>query len=463
MSQPVNAKNLLGDFLLTKKLGEGGMGRVYKARQLSMDRDVALKILSKHLARDPGFVERFNREARATGMLDHPNIVRGIAIGEERGFHYFAMELIDGETTDRIISEYGQFSVGDALHIGLEVARALEYAHSRDMVHRDIKPDNIMVTRNGSVKLADLGLAKAMEEDLGLTQTGSGFGTPHYMAPEQARNAKHADHRSDIYALGVTMYQLLTGALPFDGETAIEVLSAKQEGRHTPARRRNPEVPEILDLILDKMMAPEPNRRFQSTSEVAESLEKTALASSSLDILTAQPTRLNGEATSRSEAALHATATNTSSQASVIPYFIRYKDRRGKLVRKRGDKHQVRDLIRRGWIGTDVEGSRNPDGPYRPLFAFPEFNDVMKSRMIKEKGDAVSGGGMAGKFAQLEKEQNRRMKIREIKRRLKRAVGPLIMVGILFTGVYYAGKYWQHLQAERKSTDQQNRAESLRP
>src|SRR6266567_7426089 len=219
MSEAKSKVTQVGDFHLTKKLGEGGMGTVFKAHQMSMDRDVALKILPRHLAKDTSYVERFYREARASAKLDHPNIVRGIAVGEDRGYHYFAMEYIDGESSDKVLESQGKLQVGDAVKIALDVARALDHAHSKGLVHRDIKPDNIMITRQGFVKLADLGLAKAADENQGLTQTGSGFGTPYYMPPEQARNAKYVDNRSDIYALGATLYHLLTGKVPFTGDT----------------------------------------------------------------------------------------------------------------------------------------------------------------------------------------------------------------------------------------------------
>jgi serine/threonine-protein kinase len=173
------------------------------------------------------------------------------------------MEFIDGESVDKQLERQGQLSVGDSVKLAIDVARALEHAHAKGMVHRDIKPDNIMVTRAGQTKLADLGLAKATDEDSGLTQTGSGFGTPYYMPPEQALNAKYVDNRSDIYALGATLYHLITGKVPYDGDTAVEVLTAKKEGRHQPARRLNDEVPEILDLVIDKMMHKDPKARYQ--------------------------------------------------------------------------------------------------------------------------------------------------------------------------------------------------------
>jgi len=217
--------------------------------------------------------------------LDHPNIVRGVAVGEEQGLHYFAMEFVDGDSLDHYLKPAGsKLSVGDTVRIITDVARALHHAHSRNILHRDIKPANIMVTRRGEVKLADLGLAKVMDDDSGLTQAGEGAGTPSYMPLEQARNAKDADNRSDIYALGATMYHLLTGQRPFPGSTAYEVLKAKEKGKYEPASKCNPEVPDEVSRIIDKMMALEPDRRYQDAEELLGALDETALANETLQL-----------------------------------------------------------------------------------------------------------------------------------------------------------------------------------
>src|SRR5262245_50037597 len=201
----------LGDFRLVRKLGEGGMGAVYQAHQISLDRPAAVKVMAKHLASKPDLVERFYREARLMARLDHPNIVRSYGVGEAHGMYYLAMEFVDGGSVSFHLKRVGKFSVGDALHIILACARALAHAHEQTIIHRDIKPDNVLLSKAGVVKLADLGLAKALEEDLDLTRTGIGAGTPYYMAPEQAANAKQADVRSDIYSLGCMLYLFLTG------------------------------------------------------------------------------------------------------------------------------------------------------------------------------------------------------------------------------------------------------------
>jgi serine/threonine protein kinase len=281
---------VLGDFRIESKLGEGGMGAVYKGRQLSLARDVAIKVLPPRLAEDEGFLERFYREAKASGALDHPNIVRGVIAGEDHGCHFFVMEFVRGENLETLLKRIQRFSVADAVKITLEVARALHHAHSHAIIHRDIKPSNIMVTPDGQVKLLDLGLAKALDDDLGLTQVGDMAGTPAYMPPEQARNAKAADARCDIFALGATLYVMVTGKKPFAGNTTIAVLESQERGAYQPALPFNTEVTEQLDTMIRKMLAPDPARRFQTAAELIDALEKTGLASAHLAF--EAPTRL---------------------------------------------------------------------------------------------------------------------------------------------------------------------------
>lgn len=278
----------LGDFRLIRKLGEGGMGEVFLAHQDSLDRKAAIKVLSKKIADKGDFVKRFYREARAMAKIDHPNAVRVYAVDQDHGVHFVAMEFIDGKSMQYWIETLGRLSVGDAVHVTLRCAEALQHAHAMNMVHRDIKPDNIMLTARGQVKVADFGLAKAIDdEDNSLTQSGTGLGTPYYMAPEQARNAKHVDGRCDIYALGVTLYHFLTGKLPFTGNTTVELIMNKEQGKFPPARKANPEIPEKLDLIIDKMVAVSPEQRFKDFGEVIRYLAMLGLENPSLSFIQA--------------------------------------------------------------------------------------------------------------------------------------------------------------------------------
>ncbi len=275
----------LGDFELLKEIGHGGMGKVYLAHQISLDRTCALKVMSKELKERPGFVERFLREARSMAKIDHPHVVKCYAVGEERGKHFVAMELIDGQSMQDWIDEVGTLSNADAVLITLVCAEALEHAHRLNMIHRDIKPDNILVTKTGLVKVADLGLAKATDDDMSMTQSGTGLGTPHYMPPEQAHNAKHVDARCDIYALGCTLYHFVTGALPFAGDSVVELIGNKEKGQFKPARQINKQVPEKLSLIIDKMMAKDPKHRYQTCEAVIKDLEALNLAGESLEFI----------------------------------------------------------------------------------------------------------------------------------------------------------------------------------
>jgi serine/threonine protein kinase len=270
----------VGEYRLLRRLGEGGMGSVYLAYKQDTAQQFAIKVLSDQLALNRAYLDRFHREAKSGALLNHPNIVRCIAAGQDpaTGKHYLAMEYVDGPSTHALLDRLGRLPVGDVVHIALDIARALEYLHARNYVHRDIKPDNILITQAGLAKLADLGLAKRMDDASQLTATHQGFGTPYYMPYEQAISAKRADSRSDIYALGATLYHLLTGEVPFKGESPGEIAEKKLEGDFIPAHAINPEVPPLLDGILARMMARNPRDRFQTASELIVHLERSQLA-----------------------------------------------------------------------------------------------------------------------------------------------------------------------------------------
>lgn len=269
----------LADFRLARKLGSGGMGAVYLAIQESLGRRMALKFLAPSLARVPNYVCRFFREAQVLSRLHHPNFAEFYGVGEEKGIPFFAMEYIEGFSTAALLRyRDGPLSVGDALYIVVKCLDALAYAHELNVIHRDIKPQNILLTSLGKVKITDLGLAKPLQQDLSLTESGLTMGTPRFMAPEQAKDAKHADQRSDIYSLGGVLYFFLTGRVPFDGDTALKLLLAKEKGFFPPARRFNPEIPPALETIVDRMLARDPRNRFSSCAEVRGALQNLRLA-----------------------------------------------------------------------------------------------------------------------------------------------------------------------------------------
>ncbi|RME83044.1 MAG: serine/threonine protein kinase, partial [Planctomycetota bacterium] len=264
----------IGKYVIYRQLGAGAMGVVFLAKDKFTKRKVALKILPPSLAKNRRFIERFKREATATFNLEHKNLVQSFGLHKSGSFYYFAMEFIDGWTLREILSQKRVFEEKDALEIIREVTKALVYADRRNLVHRDIKPDNIMVTKDGVIKLCDLGLAKFLESDISLTQTGRAVGTPHYLSPEQARGEMDIDIRSDIYGLGVNLYLMITGKLPFNGPTAPVVLKKHILDQPTPPRKLNPDIsPEVENLVL-KMMAKRREDRFQKPTDLLREIDR---------------------------------------------------------------------------------------------------------------------------------------------------------------------------------------------
>ncbi|MBM4037356.1 MAG: DUF1080 domain-containing protein [Planctomycetes bacterium] len=267
----------LAGYELLATLGKGGMGVVFKARQVSMDRIVALKVLAPRLAKNAVYVQRFLREARSAAKLNHPNIVQGIDVGEAGGHYYFAMEFVDGTTVKEMIKGQGRLDEKTALSIVGAVARALEHAAKHGIIHRDIKPDNIMVARDGVVKLADLGIARASEKPDTLTTEGVAVGTPHYMAPEQVRGDAELDSRTDIYALGATLYHMVTGDFPFTGPNASAIMAKHMAEPAPVAKEKHPDVSRATSDLIERMMAKDPADRPQTPTELLQEI-KDALA-----------------------------------------------------------------------------------------------------------------------------------------------------------------------------------------
>ena len=261
-------------YTILSTLGQGGLGTVYKARQDSMGRTVALKIMFPNLVSNKEYVQRFMREAKISAELDHPNIVRGIDFGESEGFFFFAMEYVDGSSLKDIIKET-IFNQQDAVQVIAKVADALKYAEHRNLIHRDIKPENIMLTKEGEPKLCDLGLAKIMEStDMSLTRTGIVMGTPHYLSPEQAVGQKDLDIRSDIYSLGITLYHMITGDVPYQGTTVVSIISQHLSAKIPSPREKNPEISEELCTIISTMMAKKREDRYQTAQELLVDLKR---------------------------------------------------------------------------------------------------------------------------------------------------------------------------------------------
>ncbi|NPB02840.1 MAG: serine/threonine protein kinase [Thermotogae bacterium] len=274
-----------GKYKILEKIGAGGMAVVYRGEHVYLKRPVAIKVLPPEVAKDRRFVERFFKEAETASKLDHPHIVKILDFGDEDGLLYLVMQYVEGETLERILHARGKLSLEEALSVALQILPALGYAHDKGIVHRDIKPGNIMINSNGKAYLLDFGIAAMMEEEIGTTSEGRKVvGTPEYMAPEQFRGK--ADARSDIYAFGVVLYEMVTGRTPFGDAKDLYELQYKVLREEIPPTG----VSERLDEILRKAMHKLPSRRFKTAYDFAEALAQLPEARS-LNIASVKPVR----------------------------------------------------------------------------------------------------------------------------------------------------------------------------
>jgi serine/threonine protein kinase len=270
----------LSHYEITAKLGEGGMGEVWRAIDTALNREVAVKVLPEEMAADPERLERFKREAQAIAALNHPNIVTIHSVEEAEGLHLLTMELVDGQSLDQMLPPSG-FDLDRLFALAIQIAEALASAHEKGIVHRDLKPANVMVTDDGRVKVLDFGLAKLAgqgeeaEETQLMTQAGMLLGTVPYMSPEQVQ-AKPVDHRSDIFSLGILLYEMATGERPFHGDNSASVISAVLKEQPPPVTELKRDLPNHLGRIVRRCLEKLPQRRFQSARDVQLELEGLA-------------------------------------------------------------------------------------------------------------------------------------------------------------------------------------------
>lgn len=484
------AATTLGDYKLLKKLGQGGMGAVYKAQHSRLERIVAIKVLAKELASKEAYVQRFQREAKVMLKADHPNILRCFDVNHDKGFHFIVMEFVDGGSVEGWLKKLGKFSIGDAMHIILKTAEGLQHAHDKSLIHRDIKPDNILLTKDGIVKVADLGLAKDTDEDTSLTKTGAGAGTPIYMAPEQARDVKHVDARVDIYALGVMMYVFLTGRAPFEGNTLVELISAKEKGKFDPIRKHNDEVPSKIDLIVDKMLSKDPKFRYASCQEVIDELEPLGLANETLTFLDSgdktiapaaagknktqgpavkaaktqgpakpgadtdppskprKPTAKNVTKAPVNAAAQTQMAEDEEEETVQGVFYWKLVTQEGREVIKKVTVEQIRTLIKAGHLDAEANISKSEKSGYRPAGTFMEFHAHFKARETATKAN-IKAHKSKNKMQDIIDEDARRRKYGWISRMFKGFGGTImgllwivLILGIVGGGGYFAWKYF---------------------
>ena len=258
----------VGRYQVDQMVGEGAMARVYKAYDPKIDRTLAIKLLKSHLLTDEEYRVRFFREAKGAGILSHPNIVTVFDVGEEDNHPFLAMEWVEGTTLADVLKQGRKFSAKEVVEIGIQLARALDYAHRKGIVHRDVKPGNIMLVKDSlTVKVADFGICRISEADTQVqaqhTQMGDVLGTPHYMSPEQVLGEK-VDSRSDLFSAGVVLYQLLTGALPFDGDSLISVAFKITKSDPPSIDKLRPDLPLALRRVIDRALKKQPDKRYQT-------------------------------------------------------------------------------------------------------------------------------------------------------------------------------------------------------
>ena len=281
---------LSGRYRLEAKLGSGGMSTVYLAKDETLDRPVAVKVMHREMSEQPDQLERFRQEARAVAKISHPNVVSVIDAGEDDGYPYIVFEYVEGETLKQRIARIGALDIQEAIAYAIEIARGLSIAHARNLVHRDIKPQNVLIDDEGRAKLTDFGISRQLEQD-GMTATGRVLGTTDYVAPEQAMG-RAVDPRSDIYSLGVVLYEMLVGQVPFHADSQVGVAMKHVNEDLPDVQRRRPEVSAAVALVVERSTAKDPAERYQDVGEMIDDLE------TALEVEAARAGSTTGEATS---------------------------------------------------------------------------------------------------------------------------------------------------------------------
>lgn len=341
----------LGNYDVLSKIAEGGMGTVYKARHRTSGEVVAVKVITAATARNPVLMQRFEREFQAARALDHPNVVRAIEYCPTGPQPYLVMEYVDGESLGQMIERRGPLPEREAVDYIAQVCEGLQKAHKQGLIHRDVKPDNILVTRDGVAKITDLGLVKDADDDLNLTKTGRGLGTPHYMAPEQFKNAKNVDVRCDVYSLGATLYALVTGQTPFENTSPLDCWMKKVRNEFPAPRELNPTISERVDWAIRRAMSADPDRRPASCREFLEDL-------------TGQSRTLPPAETGPAAADL---------------WYVVYRDETGTAHTVKGSTEALRRAIREQQLGdpSAVLIGRSKTGQFLHLAQVPEFRDLV--------------------------------------------------------------------------------------
>ena len=338
---------------LLEKIAEGGMGTVYRGRDQRTDQIVAIKVVPKHLLNNQVFLKRFEQEYNAARALEHPNVVRALDFGRDGETPFLVMEFVEGESLGARIERDGAVEEAEAVRIASCIAEGLHHAHKLGLIHRDVKPDNILLTPSGDVKLTDMGLVKELEADLNLTRTGRGLGTPHFMAPEQFRNAKKADVRCDVYSLAATLYQMVTGELPFKSLNPLDAWMKKINNDLPGPRRIKSDVSERVDWAIRRSMSADPNLRASSCRDFVDDLTGAVARRLSSDEEVGQTTEW---------------------------WHMVYTDEEGHVQNVKGSRMGIRRSLKENLLGdaSNIRVSRNKEGPYVPLRQHVDFRDLLR-------------------------------------------------------------------------------------
>jgi serine/threonine protein kinase len=345
----------LGEYDLLEKIGEGGAGTVYRSRHRPSGQVVAVKVLPEQMAGQEVLLRRFEQEFRAASKLDHPGLVRALDFFDDHCTPFLVMEYIEGESLGQKLERDGAMEENTAIALIVQVCRGLHYIHNQGIIHRDVKPDNILVTPAGEAKLTDLGLIKQVLVDQDLTKTGRGLGTPHFMAPEQFRDAKHVDVRCDVYALGATLYMMVTGKLPFAGDSPMECWMKKMENKLPAPRSLVPRLSPRTDQVIRRAMAPNPRERPACCATLAQELTGRMLP--------------------------EARAVSASHQEIM---HLAYQSREGDPYLLKQSVEKIRQWLQSGVLANarDLRASRSAGGPFQPLDRFPEFADLVPAASV---------------------------------------------------------------------------------
>lgn len=350
----------VGNYDLISKIAEGGMGAVYKGRDRTTGGIVAVKIIPPDTARNPLLIKRFEQEFRAASLIDHPNVVKALDYCGTATTPYLVMEFVDGESLGQRVERDGRIDENEAVRIIGQVCEGLHRAHKQGLIHRDVKPDNILVTvTDCTAKLTDLGLVKEVEGELNLTRTGRGLGTPHFMAPEQFRNAKNADVRCDVYSLGATLYCLVTGVVPFDKTSPLDCWMKKTKNDFVPPQKLNPKLSERIGWAITRAMNADPAQRPANCREFMEDLTGTGWKVGS------------GPTSANSGDSLRFSATDL--------WYMVYRDESHQQRTVKGSTDSIRKNVQSGMLGDSsvILVCRTKNGQFQPMKSVPEFRDLV--------------------------------------------------------------------------------------